>query len=60
MSIMVITGTMAGACLGSWALLKAGRKRCPIDLDLGEICLDEKTSQFYIGHSYSVIIRIPD
>ena len=27
MSIMVITGTMAGACLGSWALLKAGRKR---------------------------------
>lgn len=47
MSIMVITGTMAGACLGSWALLKAS-KRCPLDLDLGEICLDEKKRPSFI------------
>ena len=41
MSMMVITGTMAGACLGSWALLKAGRRNVARSLDLGEICLDE-------------------
>ena len=59
MSIMVITGTMAGACLGSWALLKA-RQGCPLDLDLGEICLDFKKLPRDIGNSYQVIIRIPD